>query len=96
MLFGIQCEQSASFFRENILDLESGLVLAYNRGVGEIWAAIVVSTTLMVAGLVYLATQIQQLSSRTEAMDARLTARLDAQSARLDRVIELLAAHQHR
>lgn len=62
----------------------------------EIWTAVGLSTTLLAAFLVYLTSQIQQLSGRVDALDARLTARLDAQSERLDRVIEMLATHEHR
>ena len=63
---------------------------------GEIWAAVGASTTLLAVFMAYLASQIQHTNTRLDALDAKFTARLDAQSDRLDRVIEMLAQHEHR
>jgi hypothetical protein len=48
-----------------------------------------VSTTLLAGAIVYMATQIQHL-------DTKFTSRFDALADRLDRVIEMLAQHEHR
>lgn len=60
---------------------------------GEIWTAMGVSTTITVGLMIFLFTN---LSGRIDALDAKFTARPDAMTDRLDRVVEMLAQHQHR
>lgn len=67
---------------------------------GEIWAAIGLSSTLTIGVMAFLLTQVSTrlgvIEARLDAMDAKFSSRLDAQSDRLDRVIEMLAQHEHR
>jgi hypothetical protein len=80
--------------------------------VGEIWAAIGVSTTLTMGVTIFLFTnlssRIQQLSARMDGIEGRfdgvnarfdgVNARLDGTNARIDGVLEMLATHlrEHR